>query len=223
MKKLIIVLLFTVFGSSTVLSQSKNYGPLYGDVMYCMTSAWVNSKGKELILYMNGVYEFQKAYIGGWEEGIKKKEKLKKEIKEINTHFKKKTFGDIKRFINKKGKRAFRDFGGAFGVYESLQKQKIKGLKDFENYSKQLCQIIYPQVVESKYNEKFEQLISLLDKKIKRKSKLRKCMVSRTPEKIKMMVDEKIPDIKNYNISNMEKDFDKNFIKVIEEVYDKCN
>ena len=84
MKKLMIVLLFTVLSSTTVLSQSKNYGPLYSDGMYCMMSGWIDSKGdnKKSILLMNGVYEFQKGYEGSWNEEDFKGKVNESQIKE---------------------------------------------------------------------------------------------------------------------------------------------
>ena len=119
--------------------------------------------------------------------------------------------------------------GEGLGFSDSFNHQKIGSIKGFEKYSKNLCDKLgvstttfEPSEKEKKYNEKFEQLISKVDKNVKRKSNLRKCMVLKTPEKIKMMVDKKIQDIKKYNISNLEKDFDENFFKVIEEVYDNC-
>ena len=88
MKKLMIVLLFTVLSSTTVLSQSKNYGPLYSDGMYCMMSGWIDSKGdnKKSILLMNGVYEFQKGYEGVWNQVMEGKIK-ENEINEGKEYF----------------------------------------------------------------------------------------------------------------------------------------
>ncbi len=154
MKKLMIVLLFTVLGSSTVFSQwSNKYGPLYSDVMYCMMSGWIGLEGnnKESFFLMHGLYKFQRGYEGGWSDiqlrsgntGISFLPYIEKsKLKNANQHYKNNVFGDIDGLIKERGKEAFFQFGEGFGIYESLNQRKIKGLTGFANYSKQLCKIL---------------------------------------------------------------------------------
>ena len=151
MKKLMIVLLFTVLGSSTVFSQwSNKYGPLYSDVMYCMMSGWIGLEGnnKESFFLMRGLYKFQRGYEGGWSDiqlrsgntGISFLPYIEKsKLKNANQHYKNNVFGDIDGLIKERGKEAFFQFGEGFGIYESLNQRKIKGLTGFEEYSKQIC------------------------------------------------------------------------------------